>query len=250
MHDPRVAVFQDLYAFSTGAAGWFAATAMRAAAEGREAWIALSGGSTPNRLFANLTSRLWRKEVPWHAVRICQVDERPVPPDHPDSNFRALNELLLSRVPIPRANVIRIPAELGPENAAREYEGRLRERLPVCDTGFPVLDLVFLGMGDDGHTASLFPNSPALSERERWVAANPVEKLGGMRVTLTYPVLNSAREVVFLVCGKSKAERVAEVLSGTGDATTLPAQGIQPTDGSLTWWLDAAAASCLPPADY
>jgi 6-phosphogluconolactonase len=152
-----------------------------------------------------------------------------------------LKESLLNNVPIPQGNVHRIQAELGAEAAASAYEVELRSVLPSGDGGMPRLDLVLLGMGDDGHTASLFPHSPGLRETKRWAIANRVEKLGVERITLTYPVLNAAARVAFLVSGASKAPALERVLHGERSIESLPAQGIQPLNGELLWLVDKDA---------
>lgn len=242
MPEPIVRTYPDLDAISAAAAAIVAGTIAHAAGDGRPARIAVSGGATPKRLFETLAQPPWLDAVPWANVRLCQVDERPVPPDHPDSNYHLLKETLLDRVPVPPGNIHRIHAELGAEAAAAAYDMELRSFLPVGADGFPRLDLVLLGMGDDGHTASLFPHSPGLHEAERWAIANPVEKLGVERVSLTYPVLNAAARVVFSVSGAAKGPALDRVLRGERDIEELPAQGIQPVNGELIWLVDAAAA--------
>jgi 6-phosphogluconolactonase len=181
--------------------------------------------------------------VDWPNVHVFFGDERAVPLDHADSNFRMANEALLSRVPVPARNVHRIEG-LGDAAAnASAYESELRGLFGDAD--WPRLDHVLLGMGDDGHTASLFPGTEALGERRLWVAPNWVEKLGAWRVTLTAPAVNAARRVTFLVTGKAKAERLREVLKGAHEPSRLPSQLIRPHDGSLEWFVDRAAAGHL-----
>jgi 6-phosphogluconolactonase len=213
--------------------------------------IALSGGGTPRSLYELLATPALATEIPWQDVHIFWGDERHVPPDHPDSNFRMANEALLSHVPIPAANIHRIPAELA--NAATvavAYAEDLRSafHLDAADPeALPRFDLILLGMGEDGHTASLFPHSPALGERKALVAANPVPKLGTTRITLTLPVINHAARVWFLVTGGSKAEVLKAVLEGPHQPETLPSQLINPTDGELCFLLDATSAVALSP---
>jgi 6-phosphogluconolactonase len=217
------------------------------AARGRYS-VALSGGSTPRQLYRALAER-GPGEIPWPAIHLFWGDERAVPPDHPQSNYRAARAELLSKVPVPAANVHRLRGEETPERAAALYEEELRRFFGFAAGSegghFPRFDLILLGMGDDGHTASLFPHSPALDEGERWVVANPVPALATTRLTLTLPVLNAAACVLFLVAGTGKAATLAEVLEGQARPRELPAQAVRPVDGELIWMLDQAAAARL-----
>jgi 6-phosphogluconolactonase len=243
-HDPHdVQVFDDAEAVTRAAADLFARLS-REAVEQRGAFsVALSGGTTPRSVYELLASEEYRADVPWPKVHVFFGDERAVPPDHAESNYRMASEALLSRVPVPPENVHRIDG-LGDAAAnASDYESVMRGFFG--DAEWPRFDLVLLGMGDDGHTASLFPNTAALEESRAWVASNWVEKLGAWRITLTAPAINAARRVVFLVTGASKAERLREVLKGPHDPTRLPSQMIRPRDGSLSWYVDRAAAAKL-----
>jgi 6-phosphogluconolactonase len=228
------------------AAGALAERALAAVrARGRFA-IALSGGTTPRRLYALLAdpAEPWRARFPWGETEVFFGDERHVPPDHPDSNYGMARAALLSRVPIPPERVHRVLAEeTEAEAAAQDYERELRRALGAPAPEVPRLDVALQGMGPDGHTASLFPGSAALEERARLVAAPFVERLGVHRITFTFPILDAARAVIFLVAGADKAERVAEVLEGPPGA--LPAGRVRPRTGELVWLLDAAAASRL-----
>jgi len=204
--------------------------------------VALSGGSTPAALYGLLAEEPCRAQIPWAQVYLFWGDERCVPPDHPDSNYRLAHETLISHVPIPSANVYRMRGEIEPHLAARVYERALQDFFCGPRSRF---DLVLLGLGNDGHTASLFPNSAALHERERLAVAveasyqdRPVR-----RVTLTLPALNTARHVLFLVTGSAKAGIVRAVLEGPKGH--LPAQQIRPTAGQIVWMLDREAASQL-----
>ena len=205
--------------------------------------IALAGGSTPRRAYEMLTDERLKPHVDWPNVHVFFGDERMVPPDHPDSNYRMASEALLSRVPIPPENVHRIEGVGDAGSNASAYESELRELFG--DAEWPRLDHVLLGMGDDGHTASLFPGTNVLHETRLWVASNWVEKLGAWRVTLTAPVINAARHVTFMVTGAGKAARLREVLKGERDSSRLPAQLIRPADGTLEWFVDREAASKL-----
>ncbi len=204
--------------------------------------VALSGGNTPRALYAKLAGEEFRARIAWERWHFFWGDERSVPPDHPDSNYRTAFEALLSRVPVPPANIHRIETERGPAEAAAAYETALRDFFAVPRGGFSRFDLILLGIGEEGHTASLFPGSAALEESERLVVAVYVEKLSTDRITLTLPALNSAAEVAFLVSGKSKAEVVKRTLR---DGADLPAARVAPADGRLLWFLDKEAASFL-----
>jgi 6-phosphogluconolactonase len=207
--------------------------------------LVLSGGSTPRALFELLASDAYLPRVDWSNVYVFWGDERCVPPDHADSNYRMARLALLEHVPIPFDHIYRIHGEMEPEQTASAYEGSLRTFFDQRGEAVPQFDLVLLGMGDDAHTASLFPGTPALDELQHWVYAQYVPKLGVWRVTLTAPILNMAREVHFLVTGQGKAPAVAAVLEGPHSPHTHPAQLIQPVSGALRWYLDEAAASQL-----
>ena len=243
--EPRVRVFDTAEAVAQAAAERIAELA-RESVEARGGFrIALSGGSTPRRVYELLAGGELRDAVDWPNVHVFFGDERMVPPDHAESNYRMANESLLSRVPIPARNIHRIEGVSDAAANASDYESDMRSLFG--DAEWPRLDLVLLGMGDDGHTASLFPGTTALEERRAWVAANWVEKLGAWRVTLTAPAINAARHVLFLVSGAGKAARLREVLNGERDPTRLPSQMIRPDDGTLEWFIDQAAAAELPP---
>ncbi len=215
------------------------------AARGRAA-VALAGGRTPREAYARLAEPPCREAVDWSRLEIFWGDERCVPPDHPDSNFRMAREVLLSRVPVPLANIHRLRGELeDPETAAREYEAVLRTTLRPLGDRPPRLDLVLLGLGPDGHTASLFPGTAVLREARSWVRPAWVEQLQAWRLTLTLPVINAARHVLFLVTGADKAPVVQAVLEGPRDPGRLPAQLVAPTEGRVEWLLDREAAARL-----
>jgi 6-phosphogluconolactonase len=223
------------------------ATIARAAIErhGRFDWV-LSGGSTPEQLYALLASPEHARRVDWARVAFFFGDERCVPPDDPQSNYRMARTSLLVPLGVQAEQVHRIRGELGAEAAAEDYRAVLDqtvlERRPGPG-GPPVFDLVLLGLGGDGHTASLFPGTAALDERSRWVVGNHPHGLVP-RVTLTFPVLDAARTVLFLVAGADKAHAVREVLRGAS-ASPLPAARVRPHAGEAEWWLDAPAASAL-----
>jgi len=206
--------------------------------------LVLAGGSTPQRLYRRLA--LEPGMPTWEVVHLFWGDERPVPPDHPDSNYRAAYETLISQVVIPQPNVHRIPAELGSaEQAAQRYELELRSHFQLHPPRRPRFDLVLLGMGADGHTASLFPGSSALAEQTRLVVAPWIDALQTHRITLTAPAINQAAVVIFLVSGADKAEALRAVLEEPHEPERWPSQLIQPLSGRLLWMVDRAAAGRL-----
>ena len=209
--------------------------------------IALSGGSTPRNLYALLADDPGlREQIPWQRIHFFWGDERHVPPDHPDSNYQMAYEALLSKVPVPPANIHRIRAENpDADKAAQEYARDMRRFFGIAGSEPPRFNCVLLGMGSDGHTASLFPGSPALEEHKRLVVANWVEKFNSFRITLTLPVFNNADLVLLLVSGEQKAKIIKAVLAGDPEKIRFPVQHIQPNAGVLTWILDQSAASYL-----
>lgn len=236
---------RDAIELATAAAHWFADAVTQAVDRSGQATVCLAGGSTPQRMYQVLAST-FRTTLPWDRVRLFWGDERCVPPDHPDSNFGLVHRALLVALPIPAAHVHRIPAEVLPvEDAAARYEGVLRQSLSEM-TQQPSFDLVLLGIGEDGHTASLFPGSEALDETARWVVpvCGPGAVRPRVRITLTLPVLNRARRTAFLVAGGAKRQPLAEILRPTGHGQRYPAARISARE-SLVWFVDREAC----PAD-
>ncbi len=233
-------VSPDADALTAHAADDFVASAAAAIRERGRFSVSLSGGSTPKALFKMLASDTYRGKVDWSRVFLFWGDERCVPPDHADSNFRMTNEALLAPLALPEANYFRIRGELPPPDAAATYRTVLADFF--APDPLPRFDLLYLGMGDDGHTASLFPHTAALGERTLTVVENFVPKFDTFRVTLTIPALNHARRIVFLASGAGKADMLWNVLKGDRHPETLPSQFIQPTDGTLTWMVDEPAA--------
>ncbi len=205
--------------------------------------VVLAGGSTPRRTYELLASEEHRNRIAWPKVHIFFGDERCVPPSDATSNYRMVDEAMLSLLPIPTRNIHRMAGEGDAVANASLYESDLQTFFD--EAPWPRFDLVLLGMGDDGHTASLFPGTRALSERKAWVLANWVEKLNAYRITLTPPAINHAANVLFLVTGGGKIKSLFHVLRGARDPQKLPAQLIQPVDGSLLWLVDEAAAGDL-----
>ena len=209
--------------------------------------LALCGGTTPKLLYALLAADdSFNSRVPWHRVHFFWGDERIVPPDHPESNYRTAANTLLCKVPVPPANIHRMKTEEpDPFKAAQDYEQELRIFFRLETGQLPRFDCVLLGMGSDGHTASLFPGTAALRHADRLVVANWVEQFETYRITLTAPVLNNADWIIFLVSGAQKAEALQQVLEGNKQPERYPAQLIRPTHGKLLWLVDQAAASRL-----
>jgi 6-phosphogluconolactonase len=199
-------------------------------------FVALAGGNTPRGLYELLARPPYRDQINWSTVHLFWGDERCVPPDHPQSNYRMVEQSLLSHIDIPVQNIHRIKGELDPQQAAATYADRLREILASGQ-----LDLVLLGMGSDGHTASLFPGTLALRERKRTVVSLYVDKLDAWRVTMTLPMLNRARNILFLVSGAAKAPALARIVDGD----PLPARRVRPVHSQVTWLVDRAAAQML-----
>jgi 6-phosphogluconolactonase len=204
--------------------------------------VALSGGSTPKGMFSLLASDAYRSRIDWNKVHLFWGDERSVPPDHKDSNYRMANESMISKVPVPPENVHRMHAEESDiDAAAADYEALLRRHFNLKEGQFPRFDLLLLGMGDDGHTASLFPGTKALSEKARIVVPNWVEKFNTNRVTLTAPAINNARVILFMAAGEGKRGPLKEVLTGQRNPNLYPSQLIDAVDGKVIWMVDDAA---------
>jgi 6-phosphogluconolactonase len=240
---PDLIVLPDLEAVSREAARRFVELAQSAVAQTDRVYsVALSGGSTPQRLYELLASPPYSRRIAWDSVHVFWGDERAVPPDDPGSNYRLAREQLLDHVPIPAANVHRIKGELGPPEAAQAYAKELNR---FFGTSIPVFDLVLLGMGDDGHTASLFPGSEGVRETSRPVVAVTAQYQDrpADRITLTSPAINSARTVMFLISGSAKAETLQTVLQGPYQPDVLPAQIVQPASGQLIFLVASDAAT-------
>jgi 6-phosphogluconolactonase len=239
-----IEILADADALALRAADLFALAAQESAAARPRFCVALSGGETPRALYGLLARQQFQQKIPWRRTHLYWGDERCVPPDDPASNYGMAREAFIKHVPIAPENVHRMRGEELPEDAAREYDGELRrlaaQTRPRVEV--PVFDLVLLGLGSDGHTASLFPHSEALTVEDSFVVPS-VAPDGSPRLTVTAPVINAARRVWFLVSGAGKAGIVAEVIEGLRVPTAVPAQGVAPAHGSLTWFLDEAAAA-------
>jgi len=244
MNKREIRIFDDLQHLSWAAATQFEQLARIRSIEKKFFTAALSGGSTPKLLYEILGSADMAGRVRWKNVHLFQVDERAVPPNDPESNYGTIRETLLKSGSVPEENFHRMAAErTDRKQAAQDYAHQLDRVLQPSAGKFPSLDLVLLGMGPDGHTASLFPGTAALQEKVAWVVPNYVEKLSTYRMTLTLPVLNAAGHIIFMVSGQDKAATLHEVLEGPPDQ--FPAQLIQPVRGKLSWFVDGSAAGRL-----
>jgi 6-phosphogluconolactonase len=237
---PQVRVFGSPQELFHAAAEKFCALGSDAIREHGKFSVALSGGSTPRGMHQELATK-FSSALPWDKVFFFWGDERHVPPDSSDSNYRMADETLLSKLPVPAKNIFRIPSELpDAREAARKYAETLERFFKPELNAFPRFDFILLGMGPDGHTASLFPGTAALQDQDHFVAANWIEKLNTFRITFTYPVLNNAVSVMFLVSGDEKAEMVRRAVKDP--SANLPCQRVNPEDGELVWFLDKGAA--------
>lgn len=240
----HIAVYPDIQTLSQEAAQSVVRLASEAIVTRGRFSIALSGGSTPKILYGLLGSEPYRSQINWSSVDIFWSDERCVPPDSDDSNYHLAQEVLLSRIPIPESQVHRMPADQADRNAAAQAYTDEMQRTFSTD-GIPHFDLLQLGMGPEGHTASLFPHQASLHEQQRLVMYVNVPKPPPPRLTFTPPLLNAARHVLFLVTGTDKADAVQAVLEGEYQPDEYPAQIVRPTDGEVVWMLDTAAAGKL-----
>jgi 6-phosphogluconolactonase len=238
----EIRVLPDLEKAARAAALELAATASDAFSDRGIFRLALSGGSTPRVLFDTLARPPFSRRIDWGKARVFFVDERCVPPSNERSNYRLAKERLLDPLRVPERNVFRMRGEEEPRLAARDYDRVLRTEF---GRGVPRFDLVLLGLGADGHTASLFPRTRALDEKRKWAAANYLPLQKEWRLTLTFPVLNAARRVIFLVAGAEKASVVSALLTKKPGYRKLPASRVRPTRGSLVWIIDESAAAQL-----
>jgi 6-phosphogluconolactonase len=245
MSNRDIIICRDAADLNQKAADRFNLLANQAAANTGRFTVTLSGGSTPRAFYLLLSAPEYKESIPWSKVHLFWGDERCVPPDHPDSNYRMAHEALLSKITIPPDNIHRMAGEKDPQVAAAEYEQQLKIFFQLPAGALPRFDLILLGIGEDGHTASLFPGSEALKETQRLVVAPYVEKLQTHRITLSLPVINQAATILFLVTGKSKSAIVKRVLQGSGESSTLPAVRVQPQNGKLAWLIDREAAGDL-----
>ncbi len=242
----NINIFPDFQALTDAVVERFITIANQSVMARNFFFAALSGGSTPKPIYQALSAPVNQDRLPWQDIHLFWGDERHVPQEHPESNYRMVKENLLDFVAIPEINIHRVPTEMDPRLAAFYYEEKLRQ---YFEGAWPHFDLVLLGMGKDGHTASLFPNSPGLNEEHRWFIANRLPNATGWRLTLTKNAINAARHILILVQGSSKANMLFEVLCGDINPYEKPVQMIAPMDGHLDWMVDDEAASQLP-EDY
>jgi 6-phosphogluconolactonase len=245
LSEREIIIGRDVDELNRKAAELFIALANKAIQQSGQFTVALSGGSTPKGLYSLLASPDYKERVDWSRIHLFWGDERCVPPDHTESNFRMVQESLLSKVRIPSQNVHRMMGEKEPEQAAAEYEEHLRQFFHLSRGAVPRFDLIFLGLGEDGHAASLFPGSPALDDTEHLVATVYVERLKAPRLTMTLPVINAAAEIVFLVAGQSKSPAVKELLSASSQKLNYPAAKVKPVNGHVTWLVTQDAGESL-----
>lgn len=239
----RRRIFPSVAALTSAVADIIARDAKSAAEQGRRYTIALSGGSTPRILHETLVRAESINLIPWDNIEFFFGDERTVPADDEQSNYRMAHETLFSRAPISKERIHRIPGEVSPATkAAKDYETVLRAHFKSPAHGFPQFDLILLGIGTDGHAASLFPATDILDETKKWVAATYVDKLSTWRISLTYPVINQARKIIVLVTGDGKSDIVHTLFNDPASAKLLPVMRIVPK-GEMLWFLDNSAAA-------
>ncbi len=241
-------VYDDAEQLARAAAELFVQVASKSIGEHGRFRVALSGGSTPRRVYELLAMPAFSSRIVWDPIDIFWGDERYVPPDDSNSNYRMAAEALLLHAPLPPANIHRVPTEISPPSAAaRAYENKIRQCFGES-VSVPQFDLIYLGLGTNGHTASLFPHSPALRERSRLVFADFVAEVNAWRISMSATLLNGGRTVAFLIQGQEKAQLLREVLLGPRDLERLPAQLIAP-EGKLLWMVDEAAAALVSHTD-
>lgn len=247
MPETKIIVAKNLDELNREAAGLIVSACQEAIARSGRFTIALSGGETPKKLYELLATPEWRNRIDWAKTHVFWGDERMAPPDDPKSNHKMANDALLSKVPILAGNIHRVKTELADASkAAGDYEAEIYRVFGGQPPALPQFDFILLGMGDNAHTASLFPHTEALKPSDHIVLALYVSEVGGYRITFTAPLINQARQIAFLVAGAKKASVLREVLYGPRDPERLPAQLIQAVHGTLYWLVDEAAAAQLP----
>ncbi|MBN2365624.1 MAG: 6-phosphogluconolactonase [Calditrichaeota bacterium] len=246
MVKPVIKVFKSSQTMSLFIAGEFIRMVNSAASETRTIVVALSGGSTPENMFRNLSKLSGREQVPWEAVHFFWGDERCVPPDYPDSNYGVARDLLLNNIPIPKGNIHRIRGEAEPFQEKDRYAQEIRQFVPLSSEGIPQFHWIFLGLGVDGHTASIFPGTDTIHVRNQFCAAAVHPETGQNRITLTLPVLNNANRVSFLISGEAKRAIVERILRDPEAENKYPAAMVQPQNAQLEWFIDRQAAVNLP----
>lgn len=241
----EIYLFNDIMGLAERLAEDFKKALEDKAGSGEPLIVALSGGHTPKAFFEVLAAPPYGNSLPWDKVIFFWGDERCVPPDNDESNFKMTNLSLLSRIKIPEANIHRVLGENPPEEEAVRYGNEIKVNVPSWSNGFPGFDWIFLGMGEDGHTASLFPGAPTLMEKDKICVVATHPETGQKRVSVTFPVLDSGKRVSFLVAGEGKEPVLKEILQKTSEPLPYPASMVHPTDGVLEWYVDKAAAPWL-----
>jgi len=242
---PQLTIFNDSESLSKAVAENWRKSALQANQEGRIVSFLISGGNTPRSVYTRLADPKFRDSVPWPTIHLFWGDERCVPPDHLESNFRMVRETLIDLIPIPENNIHRIRGENDPELEAKRYGDEILSCLCSARNNIPRFDWVILGLGADGHTASLFPGKDFFSESSDVCSVSKHPQTGQKRITLTMPVINQAARVTFLVTGKTKANVVADIFEQTSQGKEYPAGRVYPREGILQWYLDTEAASLL-----
>jgi 6-phosphogluconolactonase len=246
MIKPVIKKFNTAEKLSLFVAGEFVHAVREASSAGNDLYVALSGGSTPQRLFRDLARPSFRDNINWTMVQLFWGDERCVPPDNEQSNYRMTRLALLDEINIPEENVHRIHGEADPEQEAKHYSGVLRDTVPLARQGWPQFDWIFLGMGEDGHTASLFPGADTLKVRDKLCVVATHPQSGQHRISMTLPVLNQAKRISFLITGSKKRAIVNGIMADAQAEKHYPSAMIQPLDGRLEWYIDLDAGADLP----
>jgi 6-phosphogluconolactonase len=242
---PEIKIFETPGKLADHLAIDFQNSIHQAAKFNRNFYVALSGGNTPSLFFKKLASAPYRENIAWQKAHLFWSDERCVLPDHPESNYGMTKINLLDHISVPETNIHRILGEQDPVGEAKRYAQEIKRFLPMGNSGFPRFDWLLLGLGTDGHTASIFPGSDVLEDRKNICAFATHPDTGQKRITLTLPLINHARRVSFLVVGVNKASVVAKILIGTGESKSLPATFVRPVNGILEWYLEKAAGTML-----
>jgi len=244
-YDPEVRIYGSVKELMEAAARILEEEAARAVTSNRELYVALPGGDTPRTLYRRLAEEPFRSEISWSRIHFFWSDERCVPPNHPESNFRMVSDTLLSRISIPEKNIHRIRGEARPDEEAGRYGREINQVVPIISGGMPRFSWILLGLGKDGHTASLFPEAAAMHAAKIICATAVHPESGRRRITMTLPLINNAARISFIVSGKDKAEIVSEILNKDSDHRRYPAAMVASKDGLFEWLLDAGAASAL-----
>jgi 6-phosphogluconolactonase len=242
---PTIKIFETADQLASALADEFQKAVNEQAKLNKNFYVALSGGNTPALFFQNLVSAQHRENITWQNVHFFWGDERCVAPDHPDSNFGMTKKNLLDHIAIPPKNIHRILGEENPVTESKRYAQEIETIVPEDISGFPQFDWIFVGLGTEGHTASIFPGSDGLENQKNICAVATHPESGQKRITLTLPVINHAKRIAFLVTGENKASVVAKILTGAEESKSMPAALVRPVNGILEWYLDQAAVTII-----